>query len=355
MSPTICMLADAESVHTRKWAQYFAEKDYEVHLISRRDTRFQYHPHVTLHVLAPVGGKIGIPVLASRVRKLVKHINPTILHSHYATSYGLLGRLCHFHPFFISAWGSDIFEFPRTPIHKALLRYILKGADVLCSTSHAMAQEMLKYNDRPAVITPFGVDTEQFSPKVPILSGPEITIGVTKTLEPIYGIEYLIRAFAMLTKEVPQALKLKVIGDGYLRSSLEQLCQELGVAAQVEFLGRIEHVQLQDYLNQMDIICLPSLQESFGVAAIEACACGRPVVASNVGGLPEIVLDGHNGYLVPPKDPAALKERLKDLIVSPSTMQRMGKAGRELVIEKYQWNKNALLMEQLYEKLAEGN
>ena len=184
----ICFLADAHSIHTRKWVQYFSEFSNEIHIISMRETDYEYESNVHVHVLRSIGAnKLSYFLLIKTVKKLIKNIKPDILHSHYATSYGLYGRMCNFHPFVISVWGSDVYEFPKgNKIKGLLLKYILKGADKVCSTSNDMAEETKKYYDKDIVITPFGVDIDKFKCNTPILNSNFITIGVIKGLEKIY-------------------------------------------------------------------------------------------------------------------------------------------------------------------------
>ena len=144
-------------------------------------------------------------------RKIVNNIKPDILNSHYATSYGLFGRVCNFHPFIISVWGSDINEFSHRGIgHKKLLKYILSGSDTVCATSYSLANETKKYYMKDITITPFGVDLKKFTNNVPILNNKYITIGISKNLEKIYGIDILIHAFSKLIKKFKTWAKFKI-------------------------------------------------------------------------------------------------------------------------------------------------
>lgn len=350
----ICFLADANSIHTRKWVEYFSNKDYEIHIISMRGTKYSYDKNVKLHVIEPpFGNKLSYFFIINRIKNLVKKINPDILHSHYATSYGLYGRLCGFKPFIVSVWGSDVYEFPKSNKLKAsLLKYILGGADAVCSTSIDMARETQNYYNKNIVITPFGVNIKKFCCKRPILGADNITIGIAKGLEKIYGIDLLIRAFKDLTNELEQEnLRLLIVGDGSEKSSLENLCAELNISDKVVFTGRVDNDLIPDYINKMDIVCLPSLSESFGVTAVEACACGRPVVCTNVGGLKEIVFDDYNGFVVPPKDVLKLKEKLKLLIQDKDKMREFSINARKVAEDKYNWQENASIMEKLYKSI----
>ena len=358
----ICFLADAHSIHTRKWIQYFSRLRNEVHIISMRETDFVYDSNVHVHVLKSKStNKLSYFLLIKAVKKLVKDINPDILHSHYATSYGLYGRMCNFHPFVISVWGSDVYEFPKgSKAKELLLKYILKGADKICSTSHNMAEETKKYCNKEIIITPFGVDIDKFKCNTPILNSEYVTIGAIKGLEKVYGLNYLIEGFSELLKEYrgSKKLKLLIVGDGTERMNLEALVKELGINSEVTFTGKIDNEKVPYYINKMDIVCLPSLSESFGVSAVEACACGRPIIATEVGGLKEIVFNNYNGFVIEEKSSEDIKLKLMETIKDERKMKEFSKNARRLVVEKYNWCENARIMNDIYktiEKVTDNN
>lgn len=354
----ICFLADAHSIHTRKWVQYFSKLSNEIHIISMRETDYVYGSNVHVHVLRSRStNKLSYFLLIKSVKKLVKNINPDILHSHYATSYGLYGRMCNFHPFIISVWGSDVYEFPKgNKTKELLLRYILKGADKVCSTSYDMAQETKKYYKNDILITPFGVDIDKFNCNIPILNGNYITIGVMKGLEKIYGLNYLIEGFSKLVREYcgTKELRLLIVGDGTQRMELEALVKKLEISSRVNFTGKVDNEQVPNYINKMDIVCLPSLSESFGVSAVEACACGRPIIATEVGGLKEIIIDGFNGFVIKQKSSEDIKLKLIEIIENEAQMKQFSINARSLVVEKYNWFENAKIMHDMYLTLKKG-
>jgi len=351
----ICFLADAHSIHTRKWVQYFSEIYNEIYIISMRETDYVYETNVHVHVLRSSDtNKLGYFLLIKDVKKLVKLINPDILHSHYATSYGLFGRMCNFHPFVISVWGSDVYEFPKgNKAKKMLLKYILKGADKVCSTSYNMADETKKYYNKEIIITPFGVDINKFKCNTPILNSNCITIGVIKGLEKIYGLNYLIEGFAQFTRKYRgnKYLRLLIVGDGTQRIKLETLVKNLDISSKVIFTGKIDNEKVPEYINMMDIVCLPSLSESFGVSAVEACACGRPIIATEVGGLKEIIFDNYNGFVIKSESSQDIELKLMKMIENEAQMKEFSQNARKLVLEKYNWYENAKVMNDTYKTL----
>ena len=141
-------------------------------------------------------------------------------------------------------------------------------------------------------------------------------------------------------------LRLKILGDGPLKFHLKNEAKKLGISEQTKFLGIVYDVQM--ILEHCDIVVLPSIsREGLGMAIIEGMCLAKPVIASNIGGIPELVEDGVNGYLIPPKDPVALAEKLEVLIGNKEMRQIMGAAGKR----KFEENFDAATMVKRIEKL----
>lgn len=353
----LCLLSDAGSVHTQRWAAALGARGHDVTVLSLRPAALD---GVRVINLAPPArlGKLGYLTIVRNVRVHLAALEPDLLHAHYATSYGLLGALSTHRPLMISAWGADVFDFPRRSfLHSMLLKYNLRHADVIASTSHIMKAEVQKYTDREVQVTPFGVDTTMFSPALGgERNGPDgLTIGLVKKFEEKYGIRVLISAFELLARRHPK-LRLMIAGGGDQRPLMESIVDRLGLQSRVRLMPPVSHVRVPDLLHSIDIFAVPSVadSESFGVAAIEASACGLPVVASRIGGLPEVVIDEETGILVPPGDPAALAGALERLIESPDLRTRLGLNGRAFVERTYSWNDSVDRMERIYATACGG-
>ena len=119
----------------------------------------------------------------------------------------------------------------------------------------------------------------------------------------------------------------------------------------MRLVGPCQHQDVPEWMNASDIFCLPSLNEGLPTVCIEASACGRPIVATKVGGIPEVVLDGENGILIEPRNPEQLVNAIGQLLDHPELCQRMGEAGRRRVIENYSWQENTEKVKTTYEKL----
>lgn len=354
----IALLSSASSIHTVRWANGLSVAGHIVHVIKQQPIIESFNPNVKVHIF-PNFGILGYFTMTSAVKKLLHNLKPDILNAHYASGYGTTARLVDFHPYLLSVWGSDVYHFPYiSPLHKYLLQKNLYAADAIASTSYCMAEQTKSLvNHRPNIyITPFGVDLEKFRPinvKKPF-DDAAIIIGTVKTLSEKYGIEYLIRAFKIVSeKHSNLPLRLLIVGDGNLEKKLKQIAKDLNIAEKTIFTGRISHEEVPTYQNMLDVSVSVSVSnsESFGVAIIEASACAKPVVVSNVGGLPEVVDDGVTGIIVPPRDPEATADAIERLILDRTLREQMGQAGRKKVEQLYAWDSNVKNMIDLYETL----
>lgn len=153
-------------------------------------------------------------------------------------------------------------------------------------------------------------------------------------LSPIKNIETLIDAFGRIQKEFPD-FKLVIAGDGVSRKDLQLKAYSLGLNDSVIFTGKLSPERVREVMKDCYVFVLPSLSEGFGRVFIEAMALGKSVIGSNAGGIPEIIKDGENGFLIEPKDVDALTEKIKKLILEKNLAQSMGLNGRRFVKENF--------------------
>jgi len=358
MKPIICLLSSAKSIHTVKWAISLAEYGYDVHIVSFEANNIA---GINVHCLTANYNSHGNGFYklfyclkkVTQVRRIIANLEPSIVHAHYITSYGLLGALTRFHPFVGSLWGSDVLEFPkRSTFHKIIIRFILSHCDYICATSRALEKEVRKYTKNKIILTPFGVDCKKFKPMLHRNWDDSFCIGTVKALEDCYGIDILINAYRVLiNRHIGKNFKLVIIGDGSLREILEMMVKNLGLADKVKFVGKVEHSLVPSYLSQMDVFVALSRRESFGVAVLEASACSIPVVISNVDGLPEVVKDRHTGIIVPPNDSDAAATAIEKIMLDRELRLKMGAAGREFVLKWYDWDNSVTKMIKLYNQI----
>lgn len=364
----ILLLADSQSIHTYKWSTSLAQRGYAICIFSLNQTGENFYEkeskikvvHHTVSGNAVQNTesnflKLKYLTAIFKLKKTIRQFQPDVVHAHYATSYGLLGALSGFQPFLISVWGSDVFEFPRkSVIHQKILSYNLRHARFIFSASKALLIETKKYTSTPIEIVPFGIDTEKFRPKVvnSIFAKDEIVIGTIKSLEKIYGIDYLIKAFNKVRLKHPGLpLKLLVAGSGSEELTLKNLTSDLKLESHVVFTGRIGIKKLADYHNMITIFAALSLSESFGVAVLEASSCGKPVVVSDVGGLPEIVENNSTGIIVASSSETEATGALEKLVLDNELREKFGKNGREKVLTNFNWNDNVSQMVNYYEEI----
>ena len=362
----ILLLASINSAHTIKWANGLNKKGMKVLVcgLNNNIDRSQYSNGIELINLSlpdkilnlDFGSHLKFLYIFSLpgIKKIIKEFKPDLLHSHYASSYGILGMLTGFHPFIVSVWGADVFTFPnKSIINKILIKRLFRRADQILSTSHFMAGEINRLTNKTVRITPFGIDTDQFRPLD--IHSPfgdnDIIIGTIKGLEYQYGIEHLLKAFKFAADRNPDyPLKLLIVGKGSLESQLKKLAEELNIADSTIFTGFVRYSEVQNYHNMLDIYLALSVidDESFGVAVLEAGACEKPVIVSDIGGLTEVVENNLTGIIVPSKNPVKAAEAIEFLVKNKEEGKKMGKAARLRILEKYDFEKNLEQMLMIY-------
>jgi glycosyltransferase involved in cell wall biosynthesis len=351
------MLGPANSIHLQRWVRGVSSRGHEVHVISQHASPVHDELPASSVTRLPFRGPVGYFTNARALSRCLAALRPDLLHVHYASGYGTTAALARFTPALLSVWGSDVYEFPyRSALHGRLLRHNLRRSTAIAATSLAMAEQVRRLTpDRAEVaVTPFGVDLRQFSPNEAKAARSGITIGIVKSLAPVYGIDLLLQAFAGLRRDPDLAaaqpgLRLEIVGEGPERAALEGMAGTLGVAAACRFVGAAAHASVPQRLRGFDIFAAPSRRESFGVAVIEAGACGLPAVVSDAGGLPEVVLNGITGLVVPAGDPIALQAALKRLVLDTALRERLGRAAHQHVVQTYDWERSIDRMLACYE------
>jgi glycosyltransferase involved in cell wall biosynthesis len=234
-------------------------------------------------------------------------------------------------------------------------RFFARRADasVSCSAFNA-GQIQAHYGITPGVIFN-GIDPERFHPQ-PVagelrrrLAGDGALVLYAGRLVRWKGVQYLIQAVAQLARE--RNLHLALAGTGEYRPALEAQARELGIATRVHFLEFIQPEELPAYHAASDLVCVPSYaNETFSISALEAMACGRAVVGSNFGGIPEVIADGKTGLLARPEDAADLAAKIARVLDDADCRAQMGLAGRQRALELFTWDK---VTERLFEVYAQ--
>lgn len=355
----VLLISSASSIHTIQWVNYLADLGVEVQVISQHPVDPSFPQHIPVHIL-PFKGFLGYFLNVIPLRKLIKELKPDLLNVHYASGYGTTARLINFHPYVLSVWGSDVFEFPfRSSLHKYLLKKNLEAADTIASTSIAMCNQTQQFltPGRSIYITPFGVDFSKFSKKQGRNEDQSnITIGTVKTLKHVYGIDLLIEALAKVynllqqqNRELAERIKFRIVGGGEDLPKLQQLAKNLGIQHIISFVGRVEHDAVPQELAKLDIYVALSRQESFGVAVLEAAAMRLPVVVSNVGGLPEVVKQGETGYIVETENPDQAAEKIVKLVLDQQLRDELATNAENFTRQNFSWETCAKKMQKVYQ------
>jgi glycosyltransferase involved in cell wall biosynthesis len=344
-------------------------------LLSRMD-RTRYDPSVV--ALSPGSAvrairSLGIPVTvfdepddAIAVGALVAHladVGAEIVHNHMyrAELVGTrasiaLGEAGHRRPWVIGTVHSSRI---RAAEDREVLRHLTPRMNHLVAVSRAIVHKIAEERPSsvPVSLVHNGVDLTRYDrteacctliEDYGLVAGAQI-VGVVGRLEPEKGHTTLIDAWPRVLRAVPDAYLL-IVGEGSRREALEHQVAELGIGSRVIFTGRRDDVPA--VTAALDVAALPSYREAQGLTILEAMALSRPVVASNVGGIPEMVEDGRTGLLVPPHDPEALAAAITRLLVDHPLADMLARAGHDLVHERFCLEMMVRSIEDLYDEGA---
>lgn len=292
--------------------------------------------------------------IARQVRRLAKQEGVKMIHAARPLSEGLVARLVRLRtgiPYCCYTHGEDINIATTSRELRWLTRRVLRGASAIIANSNFTRELLLKEWSVPAekvrLLHP-GVDCEYFQPAAPDAEirkrfgwdGRQVVLTVGR-LQRRKGQDVMIEVVAKLRDRFPNVL-YAIVGDGEERARLEEKVTQLGVASQVQFMGEVKDEELRHCYQQCDIFALANRAvgkdvEGFGMVLLEAQACGRPVLTGASGGTAETMRNGETGVVVAcdhPDEPAAA---LAELLADREKLDRMGRAGREWVVGKFDW------------------
>ena len=331
---------------------------------------------VSIIPIAEIGKKIqnsGIRVLSLNAKfkynpfiffkliSILKKEKPQILHSflfHSILLGRIVGRICKV-PIIISSIHS---EYIGGFLRNRLLQITDSLDDVVTIVSQKASETMLKSKTASAnklLVIYNGIDLNKFifqdkktreeiRKELNLKKDDKVLISIGRLFK-AKGYPYLIEAIKILKSKYPD-IKLLIIGEGEEKNKLETQTRELNLEKNKYFLGRKENVS--NCLNASDIFILASLWEGFGLAIVEAMACGLPVITTNVGGIPEIIQDKISGLLVDPKDSEILAQKIDYLLnLDADSRERLILKGRKIVEQKFSLEKMITKYEELYYKL----
>lgn len=342
-------------IATYNLAEHLTKRGHEIHIIT---THVEGLPHVQMengfyiHQLSwPKIRIFGVLLFWLNIFFTVRKITPDIVH---AQSLGLgipayLSKKLLRIPYIVWGQGSDVY-LPGSFI-RITSRLILQNADAILALTEDMRKKMTEITSREIYVIPNGINLEQFYDRSQNLiknEGTKIILFVGR-LHPVKGVQYLLMAMKNVHEEMPDA-RLILVGDGTERERLELLSIQLGIQNYVQFVGRVPHKMVLTFMQKADVFVLPSLSEGLPNVIIEAMACGLPVVATRVGGIPDIIVDGVNGSLVEVKRQDEISEKLLFLLRDKQLYWKISKNNKETV-KKYSWDNIISHLEKIYYSL----
>jgi glycosyltransferase involved in cell wall biosynthesis len=289
-----------------------------------------------------------------------------VIHAHWAIPTGpaavVAARKLGI-PSIITMHGGDVYvnpeqgyDFPTRWYVRPALRWTLRHAGALTAITEDCRQHALRAGapDSHIRLVFNGTDLRRFSPGDGSRGDPQFgphMIFACRQLFPRKGIRFLLEAAAQLKPRFPD-LKVVLAGDGFERPQLARLAADLGIGPDVTFLGWVPNADLPPYYRAAAVSVIPSLEEGFGIPAAEAMGCEVAVVASDAGGLPEVVEHEVTGLVVPRGDSGALAQAIGSLLDDPERRRSMGQAGRARALRLFDWDRSAEQFEQLYREVA---
>ena len=346
---------------TYEIAQNLAKRGHKVHVLTQADVeqlndskgkKFYIHSIKVHHI--PF---LGIIIFWIRILFALKKIKPDIVHAQNL-EMGVGGILAKFFlkkPYVVYGRGTDVYSpwlFKNT-----ISKIIIKNAGAVIALTEDMKQKMNKIYKRDIIVIPNGLDILKFNNllkenirKLMKISNDEKIIIFVGRLHPVKGIEYLIKALELIRQKNAKT-KLIIVGDGEEMERLEKLVKELNLTNNVMFVGRISNEDIPKYMTLSDVLVLPSLKEGFPITLLEAMASGLPIIATNVGGVPEIIKNGENGFLVEPKNPEAIAEKVLLLFENNELYKQIVEKNKEDG-KRYSWEDVTKKIEENYRILT---
>lgn len=352
----LLFIASADSIHSKKWVQYFAKRGHHVHWVSFMPFQENIEGSVSYYFV-----RGSMPSRLLQTRRIVQRVKPDILHAHYAGLNGTVGALCGFHPFVLTAWGSDVLISGKSWWKRPFIQYALRVADLVTCDALHMKKAIMNFGVSASKIQLiyFGIDTKRFCPgerdatfAEHLEIGDRSVVISMRNFEPVYDIGTLIRAIPFVAGKCPGTLFL-LGGKGSEIGMLKKLIQDLGVERHVKFLGWIVNEDLPKYLRLADISVSTALSDG-GISGTtaEAMACGIPAVVTDSGENSAWIQDGRDGCIVPVKNPRLLAQKIITLLQSPELRKQFGERGRAIIAQRNDYEAEMKKMEHCYAEIA---
>jgi glycosyltransferase involved in cell wall biosynthesis len=335
-------------IATYNIAKKLAKKGHEVHVITMLDEgvpEYAVEEGFFIHRVSCAKSFLRTFSMWFRFFLKIRCVNPDIIHvqSIPLSVPAFFMRIFSNKNYIVWVQGSDIYT--PTAFLKLFSPLLLKKASTIIALTEGMKTEINKKYKRDTVVIPNGIELDKFKTELTGLSklqtgsyssDTDHNIIFVGTLRQIKGVRYLIEAMSIIRLNNPH-VKLMIVGDGEEKEYLQKLTSDLNLNNCVSFVGKVPNDDIPKYMKEADLFVLPSLSESFGIVNIEAMASGLPIVSTNVGGLPYLIKDGINGFLVNPRDPSAIAEKSL-LILNDKNLKESISLNNLSEAKKYSWD-----------------
>ncbi|MCS7058849.1 MAG: N-acetyl-alpha-D-glucosaminyl L-malate synthase BshA [Meiothermus sp.] len=321
------------------------------------------HFHQVLSADYPLFREPLTPITAANsIAELIERYSIELVHAHYAIPHATSAILAREMGLPIKVvttlHGTDVTLVGQEPAFSRTTRHAVRTSDAVTAVSHSLAQDArAKLGvEREIEVIYNWVDPERFKPnrdpayRARFAQPEEAIVLHVSNFRSVKRPLDALRVFAGVAERMPA--RMLMIGEGPLRQDAIELAHELEIAGRVQFLESTP--QIEKFMSVADLLLLPSEQESFGLVALEAMASGVPVVASRVGGLPELVEDGRTGFLCPVGDIQAMLEASLEILQSRTRRRNMGEAARERAVAHFRPEVVLPRYLEVYEKTLEG-
>jgi N-acetyl-alpha-D-glucosaminyl L-malate synthase BshA len=344
-------------IATYNIAKNLANRGHEVHVITSLDKGMpKEYVEDGFYVHRILFRKIvflGILSFWLKIFWRLKEVDPDIIHVQ-SIAIGIpafLSKNILKIPYIVYGRGSDVYL--HWSFKKSISKLVIRNANAVIALTEDMKTEILKSLDIEISVIPNGIDLDKFKNLSKKyfrekweLKEDEKIIAFVGTLRPVKGLKYLIQAMAIMIKK-DASIKLILVGDGGERKYLKTLVEELKIENNIKFIGKVANENVPQYMVASDVFVLPSLSEGFPIVSLEAMACELPIVASKVGGLPDIVKNGVNGFLVEPKNPEQIAAKVLLLLGNNALKERISK-NNKITIKGYSWERVVDRLELVY-------
>ncbi|MCX8063169.1 MAG: glycosyltransferase [Anaerolineales bacterium] len=284
-----------------------------------------------------------LPAFIYSLRKVLKRVNPEVVLAGPLQTCSFLVAASGFRRLVSMSWGYDLLiDAKRNRWMTWLTRFTLKRSAALLGDCETIRQLAISYGMNPERIVtfPWGVDLYHFSPGHRIPGKEEGFIFLsTRSWEPIYGVDLIAKAFGEIGRRFPYT-HLILLGNGSQASALQRILSQADVLERVSMPGQIEFHELPRYYHLADVYVSASHSDGTSISMLEAMACGRPVIVSDLPGNREWITPSEVGWLFPDGDWQALAQMMEQVVLNRHELERMGKAARRLVEERADWQRN---------------